>query len=208
MPRSPALIFDFGNVFAYFDYSVACEKLGRRFGREGPELLRALRASGLDALVREYESGRLAGEEFGRGVGRLAGFDFTHEEFVAAWADIFTLNEPVAALAAKLRDRGYTLVLGSNTNPIHAGWFRRRFAEALMPFHHLVLSYEVGAFKPEAEFYLACASAAGTAPGGCLFIDDMPQNVAGAEAAGMPAVRYNGVSALLGDLRARGIEVD
>ena len=201
----PALIFDFGNVVAHFSYARAAEVLGRRAGLSGEALLARIRAGGLDPLLREYESGRIGAEAFSRGVAGLAGLEVAHDEFAAAWADIFTLNEPVARLVAELKRLGYVLVLGSNTNDLHAGRFRVQFAEALAPFDALVLSYEIGHVKPSREFYLACAEAAGVAPGDCVFVDDMPENVEGARAAGLAALLYRDPVELRADLRRLGV---
>ena len=44
------------------------------------------------------------------------GLKIPYEEFVRAWEDIFWLNEPLARLIVFLKSRGYTLILGSNTN--------------------------------------------------------------------------------------------
>jgi glucose-1-phosphatase len=205
--RTPALIFDFGNVVAHFDYTRAAEALGRRAGFSGPELLARLRSLGLTPLVQGFERGEMTPEAFAASACALAGLDLPHDEFTAAWCDIFWLNEPVARLVATLKARGYTLVLGSNTNALHAGFFRRRFAEHLAPFDRLVLSHEVGHLKPAAPFYHACAEAAGAPPEACVFIDDLPENVAGARAAGLVGLHYRDHPTLLAELRALGVEV-
>jgi putative hydrolase of the HAD superfamily len=190
--RRPAWIFDFGNVVAHFDYAIACERLGRPFGLPGSELLRRARQAGLDPIVKRYEAGRMDARDFSHAVCGLVGLGAVgHDAFAAAWADIFSLNEPVARLVARLAASGDTLVLGSNTNDLHAAHFRRQFAEALGHFDRLVLSYEVGHVKPSPEFYLACAEAAGRPPGECVFIDDLPENVEGARAAGLLGVVYD-----------------
>jgi HAD superfamily hydrolase (TIGR01509 family) len=204
LPR-PALVFDFGNVLAHFDYGRVGERLGRRLGTSGPALLERVRAAGLDGLMKEYESGKMTAEDFGRAVAGLAGMELTHAEFVAAWSDIFWLNESVAELVAALKRRGYRLVLGSNTNDLHAAHFRRQFADALGHFDRLVLSYEVGHVKPAREFYLACAEAAGRSPADCVFIDDLAENVAGARAAGLAAIHYRDTPSLVAELRSMGI---
>lgn len=206
----PALIFDFGNVVAHFDYTRSCAVLGRRLGISGEELLARARDAGLIPLLKRYESGQLRAEEFGLELCVLIGRGpVPHEEFAAAWVDIFWLNEDVARLVEQLDARGYTLVLGSNTNDLHATHFRRLFAETLAHFDRLVLSYEVGHVKPSPEFYLACAEAAGRAPGDCVFIDDLAENVEGARAAGLDAVLYDHRrhEDLLAELRARGVEI-
>ena len=205
--RRPALIFDFGNVVAHFDYRKAAEKLGARVGLSGEALLDRLRPLGFSDLVRRYESGGMTAEAFSSAVSALVGLEVTHDEFAAAWSDIFTANESIAPLIAALKRAGYRLVLGSNTNDLHAAQFRRQFAETLGHFDRLVLSYEVGHFKPSAAFYLACAEAAGADPGDCLFIDDLPENVEGARAAGLVGVLFRETGALIRDLDSLGVEV-
>jgi glucose-1-phosphatase len=204
--RRPALIFDFGNVLAHFDYRKACAHYARRLGITGEVFLKRLGSLGFSPLVRQYESGKLTAEAFSRGVCALAGLDISHDEFAAAWSDIFTLNEPIARLIAFLKGSGYTLVLGSNTNDLHAAQFRRQFAEPLAHFDRLILSYEIGHVKPSAPFYLACAEAAGAPPDQCVFIDDLAENVAGARAAGLMALQFRDVSRLLPELQALGVE--
>jgi glucose-1-phosphatase len=205
--RQPALIFDFGNVVAYFDYRRACTVLGARLGLSGDELLERVRPLGFAPLVRSYESGQISAEAFSADLCALAGLEVPHAEFASAWADIFWPNEPVARLIADLKAQGYRLVLGSNTNDLHAAQFRRQFAATLAHFDRLVLSYEIGHVKPSAEFYRACAEAAGAPPSRCVFIDDLPENVQGAQAAGLTGLLYRDVPTLVADLRSIGVEV-
>lgn len=205
--RTPALIFDFGNVIAHFDYRQACAILGARVGMTGDEFLARVRTRGFNALVRQYESGKCTAEEFSRDVCACAGLAIPHLEFAAAWSDIFHLNEPIAPLVRSLKGCGYTLVLGSNTNDLHAAQFRVQFADTLAHFDRLVLSYEVGHIKPSAEFYLACARAADQGPGSCVFIDDLEENVLGAREAGLRAVMFRDVPRLIEELRALGVEI-
>jgi putative hydrolase of the HAD superfamily len=157
--------------------------------------------------VQQYESGKISAEAFSSGVCALVGLEISHADFAAAWADIFALNEPIATLVATLKGQGYTLVLGSNTNDLHAAQFRRQFAATLAHFDRLVLSYEVGHIKPTAAFYHACADAAGVAPPECVFIDDIAENIAGARAVGMEGVLFRNVPSLLESLRGLGVEV-
>jgi putative hydrolase of the HAD superfamily len=205
--RRPVLIFDFGNVVAHFDYRKACAVYGGRLGITGDEFLERVRPLGFSPLVQQYERGEIAAESFSREVCARAGLDIAHAEFAAAWTAIFRLNEPVARLVEFLKGRGYTLVLGSNTNDLHAAHFRRQFAATLGHFDRLVLSYEIGHIKPARAFYLACADAAGVAPEACVFIDDLDENVAGARAAGLQGLVFRDASALIADLRALGVEV-
>jgi putative hydrolase of the HAD superfamily len=54
----------------------------------------------------------------------------------------------------------------------------------------------IGAVKPDPEIYLHAAQAAGAEPDRCLFVDDTPANVVGAEAVGMTAILYTGTASL------------
>ena len=137
----------------------------------------------------------------------ISGLDLPYREFVDAWKDIFWLNEPVARLIEVLKSRGYTLLLGSNTNVLHAAHYRRQFARTIDMFDHLILSYEVGCLKPDARFYSAVAAAAGLSPASCVFIDDLEENVDGAREAGLTGLLYADTPRLVAGLRRLGVEV-
>ncbi len=205
--RELALIFDFGNVFAFFSYSRACESIGAPLGKTGDQILEQLAAQGLNAWIRLYETGKMSSDEFMTHVAEASGSTLSLAELRDAWRDIFWLNEPVVELVANLDAQGYSLVLGSNTNELHAESFRVTYAEALLPFRELVLSYQVGHMKPDGRFYLACAHAAGRNPSACVFIDDLPANVQGAIGAGLQGVHYQNDEQLVTDLRRLGIDV-
>ena len=163
--RVPVLMFDFGNVLGFFDYSTVFHRFGLKLGLSAEQFEAMMYERGAARLGLEFERGRLTAEEFARQVTELAGLEMSFEEFAVHWPDIFTLNEPVARLAAALKQRGYTLLLGSNTNVLHARFYRRRFEEALAPFDHFVFSYEIGELKPAAAFFKTCLDLVGAPPG-------------------------------------------
>jgi glucose-1-phosphatase len=205
--KRPALIFDFGNVVAHFDYRRATEILGRHLGMTGPALLERLRPLGFSLLVRQYETGRVTSEMFSAEFCGLIGLEIPHADFAAAWSDIFWLNEPVVRLIEALKGQGYRLVLGSNTNDLHAQKFRHQFADSLAHFDRLVLSYEIGHAKPSAAFYQACVEATGAPVSECIFIDDLTENIEGARAAGLLGMLYTDEPTLRADLARLGVEV-
>ena len=140
--RYPVLMFDFGNVVGLFDYSQMYSRFGPRLGMPAAELRSVVRRRASPSWPGN-SSGEIHPEEFMRTVIGLAGLEMSHDEFEAGWVDIFTLNEPVARLIAGLKRQGYTLVLGSNTNILHARFYRQLYAETLDHFDHFVFSYEV-----------------------------------------------------------------
>jgi HAD superfamily hydrolase (TIGR01509 family) len=66
------------------------------------------------------------------------------------------------------------------------------------------LSYELHAVKPERAIYEAAARLAGHEPNEIFFVDDRPENVAGAREAGFESVLYTDVPQFVADLRKHG----
>ncbi|WP_165245922.1 HAD family hydrolase [Paludisphaera soli] len=205
--RSPVVMFDFGNVLAFFDYRLIYSRFGERLGLSADEFQTLAEERGLNALLADFESGRLTPEAFAAVVQREVGLEMSFEEFAESWQDIFELNAPVAGLAVDLKAAGYTLLLGSNTNAIHAAFYRREFRETLDHFEHFVLSHEVQAMKPSREFFDACTRAVGAPAGSCLFIDDVEENIQGARDAGLIGVVYRDADQLARELREHGVEL-
>jgi putative hydrolase of the HAD superfamily len=63
-------------------------------------------------------------------------------------------------------------------------------------FDVIVNSSRVAVAKPDAVIFAHAADAVATPAAACLFVDDRPENVAGALAAGMPAVRFRSAERL------------
>ena len=57
----------------------------------------------------------------------------------------------------------------------------------------LVSSQDVTRAKPDPEMYLAAAAGMGVAPAACLVVEDNPNGVRAAEAAGCPVLVVEGV---------------
>lgn len=62
-------------------------------------------------------------------------------------------------------------------------------------FEVVVISGEVGMRKPEARIFTHTVEQLGLEPAQCVMVDDLPSNVAGAEAVGMHAVLHREVAA-------------
>ncbi len=204
-----AVIFDFGNVLAFFDHRRAFETIAERLGRPvaeaGWDWFQSL--EGRRVLV-DYESGTIDTLTFHEGV--TQGIGLSQEElsldlFREAWNGIFTPNRPVLELAYRVKRSGFRLLVGSNTNPLHVEVFDGAFAEALGPFDAQLLSFRVGAMKPAPTFYRACVAASGLEASACLFIDDLEVNVDGARASGLEAIVYRDPDQLRNELEDRGL---
>jgi 2-haloacid dehalogenase len=99
--------------------------------------------------------------------------------------------EIVEALAA----RGVALFAITNWNGDKFRETRARF-EFLARFRDIAVSGDEGVVKPDAAIYRRLLARNRLAAETCLFIDDSPVNVAGAEAVGMRAHRFTSPEAL------------
>jgi putative hydrolase of the HAD superfamily len=194
-------------VIAHFDYRIAAERLGRPIGLSGEALMKIALERDFHPLLMELESGRIHELVFFEELKKRLSLPQSIEQIAADWADIFTANQPVHNLAHQLKDEGYQLVLGSNTNAVHARQFRSQFDELLSRFDALITSHEVGEMKPHSLFYQRCCEAVDARPEECVFIDDIQENVLGAQDAGLYGVHYTTIDRLKSSLRSLGVSL-
>lgn len=196
------LYFDLGKVLVDFSVERMCRQMGEASGVTPDRVWEVL----FDGqLQKEAELGRLSGREFYEAFCRKTGTRPDFHALETAACDIFQVNASVAALVAELAQAGYLLGVLSNTCQSHWEYCRRQFPIVAEAFRVQTLSFEVGAMKPQAAIYRAAAEAAGAAPQQIFFVDDHPDNVAGAAGAGFDAVQYTTTERLVADLRSRGV---
>jgi putative hydrolase of the HAD superfamily len=197
-----ALVFDFGNVVAFFDHYQTLNRLTRYTDMAPRAMYEAIYNGDLEDA---FESGRIGLAEFLARFRQTCRLSCDDDALLAdVIGDIFRPNPDVCALLPALKPR-YRLVLGSNTNELHARQFRRQFDDVLRHFDAVVLSYEVGVRKPRPGFFEHCRRLAGCAAGACVFIDDLPANVEGARACGWHGIVYTGFDDLRGRLAELGV---
>jgi putative hydrolase of the HAD superfamily len=197
------IIFDFGNVVAFFDHGRALRQLARFTDMDPVELGLVLYGSPIEDA---YERGAIPTPEYVREAllnGRLT---CTPDEFLTCYCDIFWPNPDVIDLVPRLEPR-YRLVLGSNTNDAHFGRFSRDYAAVFARFDHLGTSHRAGARKPQPEFFAHVQRYTQAEPAECLFVDDLPVNVEAAQRFGWEGIVYRPDGTLPQKLRAAGVEI-
>lgn len=196
-------LFDIGRVLLDFDFETSLARLLPPDARDPHERIHRL-------LERkdDFEAGRIPVEEFTAWALERLGSEAGVDAFHHAWRDIFTPNEPMWTVAERLADAGHRLILFSNINGIHWPWIAERWPRFEL-FHDGVLSFEVGAIKPEPAIYRHAVEVCGVAAEEIRYIDDLPANIAGGRAAGFRSWQYDlrdhaGFEAWLADELARG----
>jgi epoxide hydrolase-like predicted phosphatase len=157
--------------------------------RRGTERRGTERAEAEDGLVAAFETGRISTEEFDRRLAEELSKDLPapiEAEGLSARMLAGLRPDPrmVAAVAAA-RAAGLRTALVSNT------WGGVAFdPDTLSLFDAVVLSASEGLRKPGPEIFLVAAERLGVDPRRCVFVDDIPANVRGAEAVGMTGVLH------------------
>ncbi len=198
-----AIISDFGGVICTFDYGIFCRRLAHRTGISA-ERIHGCSFGG--ELQISLESGQLSGPAYHQRLMAQLAIRVPYEDFCETYGDIFNEVPAVVDLLTRLRPT-HRLVLLSDTNEIHFGFVRPRL-RALRLFDHFVLSYEIGAMKPDARIYQEAVRLAGVPASACVFIDDRLANVEGARRAGLQAVQFQSVEQCTRELKTLGVDTD
>jgi putative hydrolase of the HAD superfamily len=196
------VIFDLGRVIVPFDFQRGYSRMAAACGLT-PEEVRA-RIHALDIVV-PYESGHITSEDFVARVLDSTGAAISFDEFSEIWSSVFLPETLLTDSMVESVKRSCRLVLLSNTNDIHFRMIRESYP-ILRHFDEFVLSYEVGAMKPDPRIYARAIEAARCEPGECFFTDDVPAYVEGAVRAGIDAVVFENCAATRAELQKRGVE--
>jgi epoxide hydrolase-like predicted phosphatase len=188
------LLVDYGGVLTtnvWDSFGAFCEAEGidrdevKRAFRDRPEAM---------ALLRRLEAGDLTEEEFSPLFGPLIG---VRDDRTEGLVDrLFAGMQPEGAMIEALRR---ARAAGLRTGLISNSWGRGRYDRASFSalFDGVVISGEVGLYKPQPEIFRLGAERVGLAPEECVFVDDLRENCQGAEQVGMTAVLHRGPDASL-----------
>ncbi len=204
MSEIGAVLFDYGQVLSQGPNAAAWERMRSVAG--GDE-------AGFHAAYwryrHAYDRGDLSGTAYWRAVARDVGHAGPSEGEMEAlyladvdlWAD---LNGPMVAWAGRLQDKGVRTGILSNIGDRMEMGIRERF-DWIGRFDHCVWSHAHNLAKPEAAIYQKAAEGLGVEAGRVLFVDDRVENVDGARAAGMRAVRYETQEQFEREMREAGL---
>lgn len=184
------LILDYGNVLFEIDFN-RTQAAFRKLGIDD--------ASGFfshtnhDTLFNDFETGAITSAQFRDGIRKAANnFHLTDEAIDAAWNSLLIgIAAPeVHELLFTLRKK-YRLFLLSNNNEIHYNWIIQYLKTTFnienydAHFEKAYFSHQMDMRKPNVEIFQKVLVDNSLHPKETLFIDDSPQHIAGAKAAGL-----------------------
>lgn len=107
-------------------------------------------------------------------------------------------------LVKQVKDAGYNVyALSDNVHEI-LEYLKQKY-DFWSLFDGVVISADVGYLKPNPEIYQALLEQYQLDAEECLFLDDMPYNVEGAQAIGMSALQFENAEQCIQDLKRLGV---
>lgn len=180
-----ALLFDLGGVLIDIDFGRVLQRWAALSALPVADLKAAF---GFDAAYERHERGEIDGAGYFQILRTRLRLNATDDEIAAGWNAVFA-GEMADAMAAVRKAREHLPCYAfTNTNRVHFAACLRRFPWIESAFDGVFTSYALGARKPERAAFDAVSRAIGVEPGSIVFFDDTPENVAGAQAAGLRAV--------------------
>ena len=197
------IYFDLGKVILEFDRERAYRQMSAVAKISG-EMIRSILEDG--GLQIEYETGNVTSQQFYERFCEAAGTRAPFESILEAGSNMFHMNIPMIPVVTQLAAANYRLGILSNTCEAHWQFCAaRKFGIMVEAFDVHLLSYRVGAMKPDEQIYAAAAQSAGLEPEQIFFVDDISANVEAARQFGFDAVLYTTVTEFVRELRCRGV---
>lgn len=152
----------------------------------------------LEDLRRQNDYGYFERNDYLQALVRLTGAEPAKIEEIILGEH--AVNQPLIDYAKKELKPHYKLGLLSN---VGRGWMDSFFDmhSRIELFDAVVLSGDEGVTKPHPQIYELVAERLGFEPEECLMIDDLPENAAGADVAGMHAIVYGNLYDLKQELK-------
>jgi epoxide hydrolase-like predicted phosphatase len=191
--QARGLLVDFGGVLTTNIWS-SFRSFAEAEGLE-PDTLKVMFREGGEGLrlLRLLEKGEVGDAEFQASFGDLLGV-----EPEALIERLFAGLEPdEAMIGAVTAVRAARIPTGLISNSWGTGIYDRA---PLKIFDATVISGDVGLHKPQPEIYELGAERIGVPAATCVFVDDLRENITGAEAVGMTAVLHRGAAETIGRL--------
>jgi 2-haloacid dehalogenase len=196
-----AVIFDIGGVLIDWNPRYLYSKL-----LQDEAAIKAFLAEiGFNEWNRRLDGGGLWGPAIAELVARHPHHKALIEAAHLRWHEMLPGDIPgTVAILERLSRQGVPLY--AITNYSTEKWIE---TQARFPFfghfRDIVVSGDEKMLKPDAAIFQLCLQRNGLEPEACVFIDDVPHNVAGAAAVGIDGILFETPEKLSADLTARGL---
>jgi len=165
-----AVASDWGKVVVDFDNDKVGQALTMHSSSYDPAHITGIMFRKLRELFDVYMRGHISTDGYRQAMKCALHLTCTDPAFDAAFADVFTLNEPIVALWKRLRAEGVKMVAASNVEELRHAKLKEMGVHDLFDAH--CLSYQVRVGKPDPAFFRKVQEIAYLDPQQILFVDD------------------------------------
>jgi len=194
------IFFDLGGVLINFSLHKMCQNIADFCGLDLDVVKTHLFEKNLGE---KYEKGIIDSQVLHEHFSQLSGRPLNFAGLMEAAAKIFSPKREMLAILKKLKKNHIRLYLLSNTCEAHFSYIKKEY-QFLNFFDGHVLSYQVGARKPEKKIYNAAFELAKTPIENCFYVDDIAEYVETALKFGLDSHLFLGANHLLQALEKKG----
>ena len=197
MKRIKALIFDLGNVIFEFSFDRCFQYWAMASGKSFDEIKENFK---FDEVFNQFERNDITPAEFQKQISSHLRINLSDAEFDNGWCNLYMDVFPgIDELLTGLKNK-YRLIALSNTNIIHQKEWKIKYANILKHFETIFSSHELHSRKPEPGIYYAVLEKLKLKPHEVIFLDDMPENTAGANVLGIKTILVKSPEQMIKDL--------
>jgi putative hydrolase of the HAD superfamily len=184
------ILFDLDNVVCRYDRWARAARLAEISGTGANEIYRAIWQSGFERLG---DNGTLTSGEYLKGFGERIGYPLTLEEWLDARKASTGADETMLDVVRQLRRSVEVAVLTNNSEILvdHIDFL----CPELRPLfgQRIFASARFKSAKPDVACYHRCLAELGASAAEVLFVDDLLENIVGAQHAGLRTHHFTSV---------------
>lgn len=196
LAKVSCVLFDLGGVIINWHNSWLINEVSSSFGLSRDDLTREF----TDNLP-ELSSGKINEKEFWNHIAKkINSSELAIQDslFGKAFRKYASVNKSVITLSRKLKEKGVTLGILSNTEPVTYSIIEE--LTSLEHFEFKFLSYEIGYTKPDSRIYQHVIDNIPFDKEELFFIDDLMSNVESAQRSGIKAIQFSNHNKLSNEL--------
>jgi len=195
------------NTFIFDCFGVILDPLVNNWYKEN-RLKYGLIDDNFQSFLKEVDLGNASEDDIVDYFMKYDGVNSTKEEIRKDIDSYLKLDNNLAGIIKKLKEKGFKIVLLSNAN---ASVFERKiyttYPEFKSLFNNIIISSNIKMIKPDPEIYLHALDKIGSKPEESLFIDDSQTNVDGAIKVGIQGFLYTDSSSFTKYIKNLGIDL-
>jgi putative hydrolase of the HAD superfamily len=195
------IIFDVGGVLVKGNSKYFFEKTAEYLGVEEPDMERK------KDVWDDMQRGEIGLQDTIKEIYGIPISDEDMEKIIGIWGKNWELDEEMVEFAKNLK-KNYRLFILSNVDRESIEKFKDLHLKRLNFVEEKFHSWKLGMIKPDREIYEYVLEKIGAEPEECVFIDDRPENIEGAEKVGIHGIVFKNREQLKNELKNLGVKVD